>query len=230
MHMEWIRRNILTLFWIILVIHCLFHFFHLPFVGISKLLLIPSLLVYLFTRRKEEALAGINFFYLVAIVFAFIGDMLLVIINDLLFLPGMISYIVNLFFLCIFFLQLYKIHFHQLLKPLLVLLFLAVIGYFVYGFLGDKLKQFQLPVLVYMFFVAITAALAINTTQHPQLHKTGWYFFIGIIVFILSNTILVLNRFHFLYHNLYIAVMLTYGTAQYLLARGVAVVSKDVRS
>lgn len=228
--MKWIRRNILYLFWMILIVHCLFHFFHLPFVGISKLLLIPTLLVYLFTRKKEDALAGINFFYLVAIVFAFIGDMLLVIINDLLFLPGMISYIVNLFFLCIFFLQLYKIRLDQLFKPLMVLLILAVIGYFVYGFLGDKLKQFQLPVLVYMFFVAITAALAMNTTQHPQLHKTGWYFFIGIIVFIVSNTILVLNRFHFLYHNLYIAVMLTYGTAQYLLVRGVALVSKDVRS
>jgi uncharacterized membrane protein YhhN len=187
-------------------------------------------LVYLFTRRKEEVLVGINFFYLVAILFAFIGDMLLVIINDLLFLPGMISYIVNLFFLCIFFLQLQKIYLRQLMRPLLVVLVLSVIGYFVYGFLGEKLKQFQLPVLIYMVFVAITAALAMNTTQHPQLHKTGWYFFIGILVFILSNTILVLNRFHFLYHNLYVAVMLTYGSAQYLLARGVALVSKDIQS
>ena len=228
--MEWIRRNILIVFWVILFIHCLFHVLHLPFVGISKLLLIPSLLVYLFTRRKEEVLVGINFFYLVAILFAFIGDMLLVIINDLLFLPGMISYIVNLFFLCIFFLQLQKIYLRQLMRPLLVVLVLSVIGYFVYGFLGEKLKQFQLPVLIYMVFVAITAALAMNTTQHRQLHKTGWYFFIGILVFILSNTILVLNRFHFLYHNLYVAVMLTYGSAQYLLARGVALVSKDIQS
>jgi len=228
--MEWIRRNILIVFWVILFMHCLFHVLHLPFVGISKLLLIPSLMVYLFTRRKEEVLVGINFFYLVAILFAFIGDMLLVIINDLLFLPGMISYIVNLFFLCIFFLQLQKIYLRQLMRPLLVVLVLSVIGYFVYGFLGEKLKQFQLPVLIYMVFVAITAALAMNTTQHPQLHKTGWYFFIGILVFILSNTILVLNRFHFLYHNLYVAVMLTYGAAQYLLARGVALVSKDIQS
>lgn len=228
--MEWIRKNILIVFWVILFIHCLFHVLHLPFVGISKLLLIPSLLVYLFTRRKEEVLVGINFFYLVAILFAFIGDMLLVIINDLLFLPGMISYIVNLFFLCIFFLQLQKIYLRQLMRPLLVVLVLSVIGYFVYGFLGEKLKQFQLPVLIYMVFVAITAAFAMNTTQHPKLHKKGWYFFIGILVFILSNTILVLNRFHFLYHNLYVAVMLTYGLAQYLLARGVALVSKDNQS
>jgi len=187
-------------------------------------------MVYLFTRRKEEVLVGINFFYLVAILFAFIGDMLLVIINDLLFLPGMIAYIVNLFFLCIFFLQLQKIQLRQLMKPILVVLTLALVGYFVYGFLGEKLKQFQLPVLIYMVFVAITAALAMNTTQHPQLHRTGWYFFIGILVFILSNTILVLNRFHFLYHNLYVAVMLTYGAAQYLLARGVALVSKNIQS
>lgn len=228
--MEWIRKNILYLFWIILFIHCLFHVLHLPFVGVSKLLLIPSLLVYLFTRKKEEVLVGINFFYLIAILFAFIGDMLLVIINDLLFLPGMIAYIINLLFLSIFFLQLQKIYLHQLVKPLLVILVLGLIGYFVYGFLGDKLRQFQLPVLVYMFFVAITAALAMNTTQHPKLHRTGWYFFIGILVFILSNTILVLNRFHFLYHNLYVAVMLTYGAAQYLLARGVALVSKDIPS
>lgn len=228
--MEFIRRHVLIVYWVLLFLHCLFHFLHLPFVAISKLLLIPALLMYLFTRKREDALAGINFFYLVAMVFAFIGDMLLVIINDLLFLPGMIAYMINLFFLCLFFLQLQQIRISSIIKPLMVILVLAVIGYFVYGFLGSKLKQFQLPVLLYMVFVVITAALAINTTQHPQLHKTGWYFFAAILVFILSNTILVLNRFHFLYHNLYIAVMFTYGMAQFLLAKAVAVVSKDIRS
>jgi uncharacterized membrane protein YhhN len=225
MRMEWIRRYALTVFWVMLFLHCAFHYFHLPFVAISKLLLIPCLLIYLFTRKREDALAGINFFYLVAMVFAFIGDMLLVIINDLLFLPGMVAYMINLVLLSVFFLQLQKINPTQLLKPVLLIAVLAIAG-----FLGTKLKQFQLPVLCYMFLVAITAALALNTTQHPQLSRTGWYFFAAILVFILSNTILVLNRFHFLYHNLYIAVMLTYGMAQYLLARGVAVVSKHIPS
>lgn len=226
--MNFLRKNILTIFWVLLVLHCTFHVFRLPFVAISKLLLVPSLIIFLFTRRREDALAGINIFYLIAMLFAFIGDMLLVIINDLLFLPGMIAYMINLVLLCIFFLQLQPISFERILKPIIVLILLAVVGYFVYTFLGAKLRQYQLPVLIYMFFVSITAALAINTTYHPKLNKTGWLFFAGLMIFIISNGILVLNRFHFLYHNLYIAVMLTYGAAQYLLARGVAVVSKEI--
>lgn len=226
--MNFLRKNILVIFWILLALHCGFHFFRLPFVAISKLLLIPSLIIFLFTRKKEDALAGINIFYLIAMLFAFIGDMLLVIINDLLFLPGMIAYMINLVLLSVFFLQLQAISFKKSLRPMLVLLGLAVVGYFVLTFLGAKLRQYQLPVLIYIFFVSIAAALAINTTYHPKLNKTGWLFFAGLMIFIISNGILVLNRFHFLYHNLYIAVMLTYGYAQYLLARGVAVVSKEI--
>lgn len=226
--MKFLRKNILTIFWVLLVLHCGFHVFKLPFVAISKLLLIPSLIIFLFTRKREDALAGINIFYLIAMLFAFIGDMLLVIINDLLFLPGMISYMINLVLLSIFFLQLQTVSLKNILRPVIVLLVLAVVGYFVYTFLGEKLRQYQLPVLVYMFFVSIAAALAINTTYHAKLNKTGWLFFAGLVIFIISNGILVLNRFHFLYHNLYVAVMLTYGCAQYLLARGVAVVSKEI--
>lgn len=226
--MNFLRKNILVIFWILLVLHCGFHVFRLPFVAVSKLLLVPSLIIFLFTRKREDALAGINIFYLIAMLFAFIGDMLLVIINDLFFLPGIIAYIINLFLLSVFFLQLQAVSFKKLLRPIIVLLVLAAVGYFVLTFLGTKLRQYQLPVLVYIFFVSIAAALAINTTYHPKLNKTGWLFFAGLMIFIISNGILVLNRFHFLYHNLYIAVMLTYGCAQYLLARGVAVVSKEI--
>lgn len=226
--MKFLRKNILTIFWGLLVLHCGFHVFKLPFVAISKLLLIPSLIIFLFTRKREEALAGINIFYLIAMLFAFIGDMLLVIINDLLFLPGMIAYMINLVLLSIFFVQLQTVSLKNMIRPIIVLVVLAVVGYFVYTFLGAKLRHYQLPVLVYMFFVSIAAALAINTTYHAKLNKTGWLFFAGLVIFIISNGILVLNRFHFLYHNLYVAVMLTYGCAQYLLARGVAVVSKEI--
>jgi len=193
-------------------------------------MLIPTLMIYLFTRRKEDVLAGINLYYLVAILFAFIGDMLLVIINDLLFLPGMIAYMINLIFLSVFFLQLQPLSSKKLLRPILVLLALTVAGYIVFNFLGNLLRQFQVPVLCYMFFVSIAAALSINTTYHPRLHKTGWLFFAGALVFIISNTILVMNRFYLLWHNLYMAVMVTYGLAQFLFAKGVAQVSKEVHT
>jgi uncharacterized membrane protein YhhN len=228
--MDFVRKNILYVFWVLLLLHCAFHFFHLPFVAISKLLLIPSLMIYLFTRRKEEALAGLNIFYLIAMLFGFIGDMLLVIINDLLFLPGMIAYMINLIFISVFFWQLQQFSFRQMIRPLLVITLLSIAGYLVFSFLGDRLRQFQIPVLCYMFFVTIAAALSINTTYHPQLKKTGWLFFAGAIVFVISNTILVINRFYLLWHNLYIAVMLTYGIAQYLFARGVAAVSKHIKT
>jgi uncharacterized membrane protein YhhN len=228
--MLFIRKYILTIFWVLLFLHCAFHFFHLPFVAISKLLLIPSLMMYLFTRRKEEALAGINIFYLIAMLFAFIGDMLLVIINDLLFLPGMIAYMINLVFLSMFFLQVQPLSAKNTRRPFIVLAVLVVVGYLVFNFLSSHLRQFQVPVLCYMFFVAVAAALSVNTTYHPQLRTTGWLFFAGAVIFIISNTILVFNRFYLLWHNLYIAVMLTYGVAQYLFARGMAQVSKHVHT
>ncbi len=228
--MKFIRKYILYFYWLFLFMHFIFHVYKLPYVAFSKLLLVPTLIVYLFTRKQYERVGGVNLFYLVAMVFAFIGDMLLLIINDLLFLPGMIAYMVNLVLLAIFFIQVQPLSRFSLLRPLLLMAFLAVVGYFVYDFLGEGLGSFKLPVLVYMVIVGLVAALAVNTSYHPVYQRTGWIcFFGGIMVFILSNAILVLNRFHFLNHNLYIGVMFTYGLAQFLLARGAAYVGRTTR-
>jgi hypothetical protein len=45
----------------------------------------------------------------------------------------------------------------------------------------------------------------------------------GAFIFLVENTLIALNRFHFNSDkNIYVAVMLTYGIAQYLLVRGIA--------
>lgn len=228
--MKYIRKYILYFYWTMLLVHILFHLFYLPYVAFSKLLLVPSLIVYLFTRKQFERVGGVNLFYLIAMVFAFIGDMLLLIINDLLFLPGMVSYMINLVLMGCFFLQVQPVSLKRVGRPLLVIAVLSVIAYYIYDFLGESLREFRLPVVIYMVIVGTVAALSINTTYHSLYNRMAWLcFFGGMIVFMLSNAILVLNRFHFLNHYLYVGVMVTYGLAQFLFARGAAVVGGKSR-
>ena len=49
------------------------------------------------------------------------------------------------------------------------------------------------------------------------------YFIPGAFVFLIENVLLSLNKFHFEGNkDIYLAVMVTYGVAQYLLVKGVS--------
>jgi len=124
---------------------------------------------------------------LVALAFSLIGDVFL--ISDKYFLQGLASFLIAHICFIIGFTSLYG--FNYSLLPLIPLLLIGS-GYFMY--LKKSLKEFSIPVLVYILFILVMNWQAINLTL-----SSGNDFFyalaIGSILFSLSDSILAYNKF-----------------------------------
>jgi uncharacterized membrane protein YhhN len=92
-----------------------------------------------------------------------------------------------------------------------------------FGILNPYLGNLRLPVLFYMVIISIMSILAANTAAHAQFRGLALSCFIpGAALFVVSDSLLALNKFVFNIMWLNMAVMLTYGLAQYFLAKGFA--------
>jgi len=124
---------------------------------------------------------------LVALAFSLIGDVFL--ISDKYFLQGLASFLIAHICFIIGFTSLYG--FNYSLLPLIPLLLIGS-GYFMY--LKKSLKEFSIPVLVYILVILVMNWQAINLTL-----SSGNDFFyalaIGSILFSLSDSILAYNKF-----------------------------------
>jgi uncharacterized membrane protein YhhN len=96
---EFLNKRLLTIYWIVLLVHCTFQFFVLPYRAVTKPMLVPLLLTYLLLKDGNIGKPiGKSIFY-IGLFLAFFGDVLLIIINDTFFLAGMIAFmLMNIFY------------------------------------------------------------------------------------------------------------------------------------
>ena len=92
----------------------------------------------------------------------------------------------------------------------------------VYYFLQSSLGIFLIPVVIYMVVISAVWVLSFNLTNQPRYKATAINFFIpGMFLFVLSDTLLALNKFLFHYPLRWdIWVMVTYALAQWFLTEG----------
>jgi uncharacterized membrane protein YhhN len=76
-----------------------------------------------------------------------------------------------------------------------VILAMGAIG-MVYYWLHDYLGTLLVPVVTYMFIIGTVWVFSFNLSNHSQYKKTAYYFFIpGMFLFVLSDSLLALNKF-----------------------------------
>ncbi len=214
-----IKQTLLPAFLIILVVHCICIYAELDiWRSVTKLLLVPLLIAHLLLQQQT-----INWKIrpVYGLFFSFLGDALLIGEGASFFLSGMIAFVLAHLNYSYFFLQLQPVKKDTrqvfVIALILMLLFSSVIYLFLDGYLGS----YQMPVLFYMLFISLMASLAIHTltlASHKSLALK--YFVPGAILFVTSDAILALNLFRYHETSLGIAVMLTYGLAQFFLTRG----------
>ena len=174
---------------------------------VSKLLLIPILILYLFVMHTTGKRLPSSRWPFLALFFSFLGDFLLSQTGTLFFLAGMLSFMLTHIFNSICFLQMQKI---EKVATQRLIIALLVLG------------SFQLPILIYMGLIGTMGLLAVNlyTNEFHRLVSLR-YFIPGAFFFILSDSILALNKFHFQEPAFWdVPVMLTYGLAQLLIVLG----------
>ncbi len=213
-----IKRYGTWFFALILVMHCLFIYFGMNDARtLTKLLLIPFLMLYLFASSGGK-MSPLIF---CGLLFSFVGDMILTRSGELFFLFGMLAFMGTHICNSIFFLQLQKGYRANKNETLMaVIIFVAVSG-ILFWKLQPYLGSFQWPILFYMFIIGAMAVLAIRTMNNPMIKNIAVTCFIpGATLFVLSDATLAMNKF--LLHETVVdmVVMLTYGGAQYYLVKG----------
>jgi uncharacterized membrane protein YhhN len=215
--MDLMRKYGVWIFAFLLLFHCLCIYMELNEARmVSKLLLIPVLIIYLASKNPKASL--LVYF---GLAFAFIGDLALSQSGDTFFLVGMLAFVGT--HLC------NTIYFIRLQKGVIGFTRIAIAGIFLLTLfttiilkeLKPNLGKFELPVYFYVaiiYFMAITATASISK---PLLKRVAMQYFIpGAFLFVLSDSLLAMNKFIWHGHLMDIIVMLTYGLAQYFLVCG----------
>jgi uncharacterized membrane protein YhhN len=184
---------------------------------ISKPLIVPSLLLYYFMNVEVEDRSRSA---ILAFVFSFLGDTLLM--NPDYFIGGLIAFLIA----HILFIFTYRQHqFEESENALAGLqrvrlafpIILAATGLIIILF--PSLNELKIPVIVYALVLAVmvlTALFRFGRTS-PQ---SFWLVFIGAALFMISDSILAINKFLEPLPNAGVYIMLTYCTAQFLIAHG----------
>jgi len=157
---------------------------------------------------------------LAALVFSWLGDVTLEFQgkNDLFFIIGLSCFLLaQIIYLIAFFSTKGEnvLFFRKIYLILPVILYGVIIIFILYKGLGDM----KVPVIFYTVVILTMLTSAIN--REKKVNRQSYILVLaGAILFILSDTILAINKFGYSFTLAGIANMLTYITAQYLIVIG----------
>lgn len=213
------RKILLVIFLLVLLMHCLSIQVEMTQIrNITKVVLVPLLMIHLLINHSLRVL---GYLPLIALLFSWIGDILLLGDDPAFFLSGMIAFVMTHVSYSFTFLKIKQITPKDRSFFVLPLCALLVFSLLVFFYLKDDLGIYLLPVLLYMVFISLMAALAIHTRTNIKIQTLSLYTFIpGALLFVLSDALLAVNRFKMQHIVLEVLVMLTYGLAQFFITRG----------
>lgn len=176
---------------------------------VCKPLIIPSLIVWYLTKTDT-----MNKWYVMALFFSFAGDVLLLDKTNF-FILGIGAFLITqVIYIFIFSKGLAKVYWQKKMVSIVpFLLFYSVL----ISVLAPKLNNLLIPVMVYGIAISIfgTIALLKHLVDKNRLSMTLLQ---GAILFIISDSMIALNKFHEEQTFYPVTIMLTYVIAQYLIA------------
>jgi hypothetical protein len=190
---------------------------------ITKVLLLPTLMLYLAAQDFSEQAPKGKWFVLLAMFGSFLGDVLLTYEN--LFIVGMVAFMTTHVFNILMFAKINALNQPKSKKLIIFTFLLIAFCVFIYFKLQAAMGALIYPILVYMALICSAALMAIHAggnTKGELISKLFWL--PGMLFFISSDAVLAFNKFDWSKHhpiaNIGLVTMLTYGIAQVLLAKG----------
>ncbi len=185
---------------------------------VVKPLIMISLAVYYLANTQQKSIL-----FLVAMLFCWAGDVLLLFPSELFFMAGLVAFLTG-HVLYIFCYQ--QMRFNESKNALLgtqkvrfaLPIVLAGTGLVVvlYPVLGDL----KIPVMIYALVITIMAMQALFRFGYTS-NKSFALVFIGAILFMISDSLLAINKFLMPIQFASVGIMATYMMAQYLIVEGV---------
>jgi uncharacterized membrane protein YhhN len=184
-----------------------------------KASIIPSLIVFFLINRgriyyKEDK------YIIAALIFSWIGDVLLQIQNggDTLFLLGLISFLLtHIFYTIVFFGT--KGEFIFLKTKRLLMLVIILYGALTIYTIMPGLGNLQIPVTIYG--IIITGMVIAALSRFGKVNDVSYLLvFLGAVLFLISDSFIAINRFKQAFPIAGLLVMLTYISGQFMIISG----------
>jgi uncharacterized membrane protein YhhN len=191
---------------------------------ITKPLLMPALILY-FYGVTQNSFNQLHKLLIVAFVFSWFGDVFLMFVrfNELFFLAGLASFLIThvLYVVCFA-----KVAFKDKAALLpskfwLLIPLLAYFGILMYSFFPNVPSEMQIPVAIYSATIALMVIFAINRYGRVN-DKSFSLVFAGALLFMLSDSLIALNKFLFegVLSFAGVGIMVLYISGQLLIAEG----------
>lgn len=180
-----------------------------------KPFIIPLLSISVFLSGKME----FKPLLISALFFSWVGDVVLLFANQdvIYFIVGLVSFLIAHLFYIVLFSKLQKVTTIKY-KRFIPLVLLYLFGFL--SFLWEKLGGMKIPVIIYALVISTMLLVAIKG-YFTWNSKSGKLLLIGAIFFVLSDSILAINKFYVPIYLSSFWIMSTYITAQFLIVKGV---------
>jgi len=184
---------------------------------ITKPLLMPSLLFYFLGTTKKSPL---NRYISIALIFSFLGDTLLMFVgeNDLFFLAGLVGFLIAHIIYIIINMSAKNVY-EKGLKPQWQDIFFVIYGLFMFTFIKNGLGEMYFPALIYTVIICLMAITARKRWGKSD-SESFWLVMLGASFFVVSDSLLAVNKFVGEFDMSGPAIMITYLLAQFLLVEG----------
>ena len=190
----------------------------LQFVSKPSLMLM-LLAYYVFHTRKLAS--PLKYPLIFALGFSWLGDVLLLIDKhtQTLFVYGLFAFLVAHLFYIAYFLMIRRANRIEKLPSPLIFLAVAAYSLSLFGFVAPHVKTLLVPVVVYALAISTMLAASLSAFDFGR-QNFGRLSVAGTLLFIVSDSILAINRFAAPFDLAPVFVMTTYALAQLLITEG----------
>jgi len=194
--------------------------FNLVYPGLIVKALIIPILIWLYLRFTKGETNGFHRMIITALVLSWIGDIALQLtqFNEMFFMVGLGSFLIaQLLYVIAFFST--KGQNVLFFKKIYLAVPAILYGVLIIWLLSDGLGDMKLPVTVYTIVILTMVVAAVNRKEkvNPQSFQLV---LMGAIIFVVSDTMIAINKFTQPFELARVAIMSAYITAQYLIALG----------
>lgn len=185
---------------------------------ISKPMLMPILALIVYSNGLQGRQRN---YILAALFFSFLGDSFLMLDDKqpLFFIAGLISFLITHILYIIYFLALKPFR-RSLIKahpylPVIITVYGALLVYFLHPSLG----VLKIPVMLYAAIICTMLLCSIHIYKRVST-TSGQQFIMGALLFVVSDSLLAINKFYQPFVMSSLLIMLTYCGAQFFLVKG----------
>jgi len=184
---------------------------------IAKPAIIISL-IFLFLKTSKTLSKSLKNLTLLALTFSLLGDVLLMFVDKSqhFFTLGLVAFLIAHIMYVLVFLK----HRNKEKSPFGFIGVLLIYAACLFNFLKTGLGEMLIPVIIYMIVILAMATTAFLRKNKANILSYGLVF-LGALFFMISDSILAINKFHQPIPWSNISIMITYALAQYLIVIGI---------